>query len=108
MDVLTAQELSALVAASTLVRKYDRALDSESAFEILSEKMERRAAEQEAEAGEAETRRPAAREKSTVEAILESSVARQVGRTAASILTRSLLGALGLNGGSRRRSRGLF
>jgi DNA helicase HerA-like ATPase len=108
MDVLTASELSALVAASALVRKYDRALDSESAFEILSEKLERRAAEQEAEAGAPEARRPAGRERSTVEAILESSVARQVGRTAASILTRSLLGALGLNGGSRRRSRGLF
>jgi hypothetical protein len=42
-------------------------------------------------------------EKSTLEQMLDNSVVRQVGRTAAGIITRSLLGALGLGGRSRRR-----
>jgi hypothetical protein len=42
-------------------------------------------------------------EKSFLEKMMENSTVRQVGRTAASIITRSLLGALGLGGRSRRR-----
>jgi uncharacterized protein len=53
---------------------------------------------------------PAGRqEKSTVEKILDSPVARQVERTAASVITRSLLGALGLGGrSSSKKSTGWF
>ena len=42
-------------------------------------------------------------EKGTLETILENPMARQVGRTAASIITRSLLGVLGLGGTTRKR-----
>ncbi|NDC77008.1 MAG: DUF853 family protein [Chitinophagia bacterium] len=108
MDILSAQELSALVNASPLVGKYRQLLDSKSAYEMLNAKLEERRADEEdanQHPGERRTTRP---EKTTIETILDSSVARQVGRTAASILTRSLLGALGLNGGARRRNRRLF
>ena len=39
-----------------------------------------------------------------LESVLDSPVARQVGRTAASMITRSLLGALGLGGKSKKSS----
>jgi DNA helicase HerA-like ATPase len=59
--------------------------------------------------GAGTTRRTARAEKSTLEKILDSGAARQVERTAASIITRTLLGALGF-GSSRRktRSKGFF
>ncbi len=41
--------------------------------------------------------------KGTLETILTSPTSRQIGRTAASILTRTLLGVLGLGGTTRRR-----
>lgn len=104
MDILTTGEITDIVAKSKLKKKYDQEIDSESAYEILNAKLNE-AAER---AAEGEERRPAGRparpEKSTVEKVLESSVTRQIGRTAASIITRSLLGALGLGGRSRKRS----
>ena len=103
MDILTPGEITDIVGKSTLKRKYDKEVDSESAYEILNAKLdeaaERTAAEEKKPVG-----RPAKTEKSTVEKVLESSVTRQIGRTAANIITRSLLGALGLGGRSRKRS----
>ena len=40
MDILTKAEIKALVKASRLVKKYNQEVDSESAYEILTEKME--------------------------------------------------------------------
>lgn len=107
MDILTSQEISDIVSKSKLKNKYDKEVDSESAYEILNSKLEQ-AAEREAESA-VEEKRPSARAqkagKSTMEEILDNSVTRQVGRTAASIITRTLLGALGLGGRTRSRSR---
>jgi hypothetical protein len=47
-------------------------------------------------------------EKSTLDKILNSSVTRQVGRTAASLITRTLLGVLGLGGSTTRRKKTWF
>jgi uncharacterized protein len=105
MDILTPGEITDIIAASKLRKKYDVEIDSQSAYEILNAKLDE-AAERTAEE---EVKKPASRatlrpEKSTIEKVLESSVTRQVGRTAANIITRSLLGALGLGGRSRKRS----
>lgn len=104
MDVLTPTELDQVIAKSKLKRKYENEVDSQSAYEILNAKLEEAAektgsADQQPQGG-----KRVREEKSTVEKILESSVTRQVGRTAANIITRSLLGALGLGGRSRKRS----
>ena len=40
--------------------------------------------------------------------ILDNPIVRSAGRTAATMITRSLLGVLGLGGTTRRRSRSLF
>ena len=65
------------------------------------------AAQQDAEE---EAEKPASKkeEKSTLDTILSSSVTRQVGRTAANIITRTLLGVLGLGGKTTRRKSGWF
>ncbi|HRP57416.1 helicase HerA-like domain-containing protein [Agriterribacter sp.] len=100
MDVLTEAEISALTTQSKLVKKYEQTIDNVSAYEIVSGKLEeaeKRSAEQ--AAGKTSSKP----EPSALERILNNPAARQVQRTAASIITRSLLGALGLGG--RRSSK---
>lgn len=95
MDILSDNEIQNLVDDSRIANKYNKEVDRDSAYEILSIKM-KKAAEEEANAAPAKRGR-SANEKSTMETILGSSAARQVGRTAANLLTRTLLGALGVS-----------
>jgi len=107
MDVLTGSEMDTLIDQSKLVKKYAADEDRESACEILTSKLEEAAQRSE----QKESAKPAAwQEKSTLEKVLENPVTRQIGRTAASVITRSLLGALGLGGrsSSRRKSNSWF
>jgi uncharacterized protein len=107
MDVLTEEEIHKIVGASALVKKYGTLVDNESAYEMLTEKLAEAArnASEDAAAKEAEkTGRKAPRE----ESIFDNTIVKQAGRTAASIITRSLLGALGLSGTGRKRKKGLF
>jgi DNA helicase HerA-like ATPase len=109
MDVLTAAEVDALVRTSRLAPKYNTPVDSVSAYEILNEKLaaaQQRATEV-APPYEAKTTRPraATKEKSW----MDNPAVRSAGRTAATMITRSLLGVLGLGGTPRRRnSRGFL
>ena len=109
MDILSDDELNSLVSKSRLVKKYQDVDDTESAYEILNAKIEEAAARTEAEAEAKEEAKAAQKtrkaEKSTVEKVLDNSVTRQIGRTAANVITRSLLGALGLGGRSSTRRR---
>ncbi|SOE22746.1 hypothetical protein SAMN06298216_3154 [Spirosomataceae bacterium TFI 002] len=93
MDVLTENEIDEIIENSKLVEKYNKTIDRESAFEMLSKKLEKAAEEEEKETPKKRGRA----EKSTTEKILGSSAARQVGRTVANVLTRTLLGALGVS-----------
>ena len=99
MDILTPEELAVINRKSKLAPKYATVEDSESAYEILNEKLQEAAEKRSPEVKSAPTRK----EKSTVEKVLEHTVTKQIGRTAASVITRSLLGALGLGGRTRRR-----
>lgn len=101
MDVLTDTELSTIVSGSKLVAKYNGVIDSQSAYEMLNAKIAE-AAEASAPVSTVQPGKAPKAEKSTLEKMLDNSVVRQVGRTAAGIITRSLLGALGL-GGRRRK-----
>ncbi len=103
MDVLTDSELDNIVAKSKLVPKYNRAVDSESAYEILNSKLEEAAAKTKAEADDKPAAKASGRPKKE-ESFLDNPMVKQVGRTAAGIITRSLLGALGLGGRSKRKS----
>ncbi len=115
MDVLEEGEINSIIAQSKIAAKYNQEMDSNSAYEMLNEKLAV-AAEEEKEEEEQEEkvqeekqkekvvkRKRQAKEKGTLETILTNPTTRQIGRTAASILTRTLLGALGLGGTTRRR-----
>jgi hypothetical protein len=96
MDILTTAEIDAIVAKSKLVPKYNTVIDSESAYEILTQKLQDAAGK-----NQQVPAKPGAKpEPSTLDKILNSGAAKQVERTAASMITRSLLGALGLGGRS--------
>ncbi len=103
MDVLTEPEIDQLVESSKLAAKYSKEIDSESAYEILTAKLEEAAARSEEQEAEEKT----TGRKKKEEGFFDNPVVRQVGRTAASVITRSLLGALGLGGrtGSTRSRR---
>ncbi|KAF0241184.1 MAG: hypothetical protein FD136_840 [Chitinophagaceae bacterium] len=106
MDILTDAEIDTLTSKSKLVAKYNQAINSESAYEMLSEKLAEAQAKSAEAASQAEDEvksKPSKKE----ESFFDNPVVKQVGRTAASIITRSLLGALGLGGrsSSSRRKR---
>jgi DNA helicase HerA-like ATPase len=105
MDVLSQDEIKSLVSSSSLAGKYAVDVDRESAYEILTAKLEEAARQS---ADEASRRKPSEGGRTKApESILDNTIVRQAGRTAASIITRSLLGALGLSTG-RSRKKGLF
>ena len=112
MDVLTKKEIDEIVAQSDLVPVYNREIDRDSAYEILSEKIElareeehRRKLEKQVEKGRRASTRRRRREKSTMEKVMDSTTTRQIGRTLARELARGLLGALGISSSRRRRRR---
>ena len=102
MDILTPAEIDTVIGKSKLVSKYSQVIDSQSAYEILTAKL------QEAANKGTQNAPPGKPEKSTVEKILDSGAVKQVERTAASVITRSLLGALGLGGRSSGKKSGWF
>jgi len=97
MDVLTGEEIDSIVAGSKIVQRYNEVIDRDSAYEILSRKLEEAAANGESEAKSSGNKKE---EKSTVEKVLTSSTARSIGNTVVRELTRGLLGVLGIK--SRR------
>ena len=90
---------------SKLVSKYAQIRDSESAYEILTARMQ--AAERQLKTEDDNDERAPKERAPKEKSLFDDPIVRQAGKTAAAILTRSLLGALGLGGG-RRKGRGLF
>jgi len=106
MDILTPAEIDAIVAKSKLVSKYNQVIDSNSAYEMLTQKLQDAA--NKSQADPAKTKPGGKPQPSTIEKILNSGAAHQVERTAASMITRGLLGALGLGGRSSSKKSGWF
>lgn len=104
MDILTETEVKQLVSKSKLTDKYNPVIDSESAYEMLNEKLRSAAKDLQKNSEAPALPREGSRKKE--ESWMDSPMVRQAGRTAASILTRSLLGVLGVS--STRRRRRLF
>ena len=107
MDVLTEDEIHKIVGASALVKKYGTLVDNESAYEMLTEKLAEAAKNAGEDAAAKEAEKPG-RKAPREESIFDNTIVKQAGRTAASIITRSLLGALGLSSTGRKRKKGLF
>ncbi len=101
MDVISKSELNELVKNSDLAKKYNREIDTESAEEILKEKIE----QAEKKRGEEEKLKKhlkkagRQRKKTEPESVLsemsKNTMVRQIGRTIFRELTRGILGVLG-------------
>lgn len=101
MGVLTEEEIDEIVSRSPLVKKYNKVIDSDSAHEILSKKIENAKVEAEKQLPEivqpkttASKGRPA-KQTSTFEEVTKNTMVRQMGRTLMRELSRGLLGAFG-------------
>ena len=97
MDVLNDSEIDSITGKSKLVAKYNQVIDSESAYEILTAKLNEAAEKSEQQKNTADTKE----EPSTLEKIADNTVVKSIMRTAGNTIVRSLLGALGLGGKSR-------
>ena len=104
MDILTKKEIDIILKNSAIAEKYGERIDRESAYEILSAKLEDAESEEHYEEMNKRSGRTKS-EKSQFEKVLNSTTTRQVGRTIARELTRGLLGVLGVKTTSRRSSR---
>lgn len=101
MDVLTADEMQQLQQGSSLTKKYNEAIDRESAYEILNKKLEQsvKAAEREKELKEEEDRRKLEErerkvKKTREKPLIDKTTQHQITRTVINVLERGLLGML--------------
>ena len=106
MDILTEAEIDTLVNNSKIAAKYNKIVDSESAYEILNEKLNEAAKEDE-QIKQRKVEEKAGRKSKPEKGFFDDPVVKSMTRTAGNTIVRSLLGVLGL-GGRRRRSRTLF
>ena len=112
MDVLSDDEIDAILKKSDIIKKYNEVIDRESAYEVLKGKIETAQEEEnqaelkkEQEKAKKVSTRSRKAEKSTIEKMASSSV----GKTVVREITRGLLGALGIKTTrSRRRKTGWF
>jgi len=100
MDVLTDAEIDSITARSKIAPHYNEVIDSESAYELLTQKLND-AAEKAAQEQEEKPAKRAAEEKG----FFDNPIVKSVARTAGNTIVRSLLGAIGLGG---RRKKGFF
>ncbi|MEM1269155.1 MAG: helicase HerA-like domain-containing protein [Bacteroidota bacterium] len=107
MGILSKREISAVVKQSELAAYYNEDVDRESAYEILNAKLKaaEAATEEPIELPEPRRRSSGKAEKSLLEEVMGSTMARQIGRTVAREVTRGLLGVLGIKSTRRRRRR---
>ncbi len=99
MDVLTEEELDAIVKRSRIAPHYNEIIDSDSAYEILSRKLEAAADEQAEQRKEKEETKSAKPEKG----FFDNPIVKSVARTAGNTIVRSLLGAIGISTTTRKK-----
>ena len=101
MDILTDTEIDQLVAHSKIAARYNELIDSKSAYEILSAKLEEAAQKEQTDKEErTEKKTTVKKEKS----IFDDPTVKSMTRTAGNTIVRTLLGVLGLGGRSRKKS----
>ena len=101
MDVLTDAEVDTIVGKSKIAAKYNQVIDSQSAYEILTNKLEEATQNNQVTA---QNNRPQKEEESTFEKVINNSIVKSMARTAGTTIVRSLLGALGLGGRSSKNA----
>ncbi|MEP7321627.1 MAG: helicase HerA-like domain-containing protein [Saprospiraceae bacterium] len=108
MDILTSDELDHIVSKSDLVPVYNEVINRESAYEILSGKVDQANSDEHNDRIQKQREAEGHTGKSVFEKVMDSTVTRQVGRTVARELTRGLLGVLGIKTTTRRKKTGIF
>jgi DNA helicase HerA-like ATPase len=106
MDVLTDPEIDNIVNHSKLVAKYNRLTDSNSAYEMLTAKLQEAA--ENSKANVSASQKTVKPEESTFEKVAGNTIVKSMMRTAGNTIVRSLLGSLGLGGRSKRASKNWF
>ena len=104
MDVLTETEIDTIVNQSKLAVKYNQLIDSNSAYEILTAKLQQ-AASSTPVASNQKTAKP---EETTLEKVANNSIVKSMMRQAGNTIVRSLLGSLGLGGRSKNSTKSWF
>jgi uncharacterized protein len=94
MDVLSTSEIDQILRGSEILDKYAEVINRESAYEVLSKKIEGATGGGTAQSGGKQVKE----EPGMFEKVLKSPVVKQVGTTLVRELTRGLLGVLGLGG----------
>ena len=99
-----------MIKFAQIIYKYENRLDRESAYEVLSGKIEEAQEESRQEEyrkmqDKAAPQRSSRSEKSTIEKVVNSTTTRQIGNTIAREITRGLLGVLGIKTSTSRRSK---
>jgi len=108
MDVLSAEETNAVIASSKIASRYNQEIDRESAYEILTKRLQEHAASVTAEPtskiSSKTSRTSQKEEKSVLEKMSKNTMVRQLGNTVLREVTRGLLGVLGLKSTSKKKS----
>lgn len=104
MDILTEAEIDAIVAKSKIAATYNKIVDSESAYEILTEKLNTAAKEDEQVKQRKAEERSQTKSTKGEKGFFDDPVVKSMTRTAGNTIVRGLLGALGLGGRRRRGS----
>jgi len=99
MDILMDAEIDIIVSHSKIAGKYNQVIDNQSAYEILTDKLNDAAKKSEDHKQQPETKTTTKKEPG----FFDNPAVKQAERTAASVLTRGLLGVLGLGGRGRSR-----
>ena len=105
MDVLSKTEIASILGQSKIIEKYNEVIDRESAYELLTNKIEEYQKEEHQDKLKQQKSKSTKKEKSGVEKVMDSTLTKQVGRTVARELTRGLLGVLGIKTTRRRSTR---
>lgn len=107
MAPLTPEELAADIAQSDLVAEYGKALDRESAREMLAERMAKAEPDPQANRPDAEPSRPRSNSVQTMGGKILGSLSNQIGRTVGREVIRGIFGLLGAKPPrtTRRRTR---
>lgn len=101
MDILTDAEMDMVISQSKIAARYNQVIDEKSAYEILTDKLNEAAEKADAQKQQQDTKttRPS---KQDEKGFFDNPVVKSMTRTAGNTIVRSLLGALGLGGRSRK------
>lgn len=104
MDILTDAEIDSIINQSKIAAKYNQVIDSHSAYEILTEKLNEAAERTEEIKKQKQEEKQAKSSSKKEKGFFDDPVVKSMTRTAGNTIVRSLLGALGLGGRSRKKS----